>query len=189
MTRQDTPLFGSFCFLKGFVISVPCLPSHHNAWRGNHCHILPLRHLLPPGNLRDHGIPEISANGMGSPLYRLAALPKISLAQLLLLSSQKTPGCQSGRKWGKDVGRGETYEGEKRLSLTDWTKVLGFPNAGSIRTQDLSSEPALMLRYAKRSTSPVQRHSFSLERAADNRFIGLRNMIRIRYDSFIPQRV
>lgn len=113
---QDTALFGSFCLLGGFVISVPCLPSHHNAQRGNHCQILPLHHLLPPGNLRDHEIAEISANGMGSPLYRLAALPKISLAQLLLSSEKKTTVSLLGRKWGKDVGREETYEGEKKLS-------------------------------------------------------------------------
>lgn len=65
LARQDTPLFASLCLLKCFVISVPCLPSHHNVQRGSHCQALPLHHSLPPGNLRDHGIPEISANGLG----------------------------------------------------------------------------------------------------------------------------
>lgn len=64
LARQDTPLFGSLCLLKHFVISVPRLPSHHNAQRGSHCQALPLHHSLPPGILRDHGIPEISANGL-----------------------------------------------------------------------------------------------------------------------------
>lgn len=76
LAHQDTPLFGSLCLFRGFDISVPCLPSDQNAQRGNHFQALPLQHSLPPGNQRDHGIPEISANGVGSPLYRLASLPK-----------------------------------------------------------------------------------------------------------------
>lgn len=35
----------------------------------------------------------------------------------------------------KDVGRGDTCEGEKSLSLTNWTNTLGCPSAGSIVTR------------------------------------------------------
>lgn len=38
----------------------------------------------------------------------------------------------SGRK---DVRRGYACEGEKSLSLTNWTNVLGCPSAGSIVTR------------------------------------------------------
>lgn len=76
LAHQDSPLFGSFCLLTGFAISVPGLPSHHRAQRGNHCQILPLHHycLLATwtGKSGDHGTQEISANGMGSLLHRLA---------------------------------------------------------------------------------------------------------------------
>lgn len=126
---------------------------------------------------------------MGSPLYRLAALPKMPLAQLLLLSSEKkTTGCLFGKKWGKDVGRGETYEDEKRLSLR-LEQGLGLPKCWEHWTQDLSSDPVLMLRNATQSASPMQCHSFSLGCVADNRFIGLHNITRIRYDSSRPQSV
>lgn len=67
------------------------------------------------------------------------------------------------KEMGERCRKGRDLWGEKSLSLTDWTKVLFFLSAGSIGTQDLTSDLTLMLRCATQSTAPVQCHSFSLE--------------------------
>lgn len=44
--------------------------------------------------------------------------------------------------------KGRTCEGKKSPILTDRTKVLDCPSAGSIMTQDLGSDPVFMIKYS-----------------------------------------
>lgn len=117
LAHQDSPLFGSFCLLRGYFRAMTALPP-----QGSEKQPLPNPSLTPCTvssllGLRSWGTVRfrrfwLMEQGHPCTGWWWSALPITSLAALLLLSSQKITGCLFGRKSG---GRMYEWEGPVRV--------------------------------------------------------------------------